>query len=126
MPRRSRGQTRHLGVNDANRPLRHALLQFVLRSLAAVIVVALATFAVARSMSEKVAIEDARAHGDAVARIIAAPMVNAGVRAHDPAATAAFANLMLHRVLGKQIVHMKLWDINGTVIWSDETALVGQ
>lgn len=98
----------------------------MLRSLTAVVIVGLATFLEARSMSERTAIQDARIHGDAIARIIAAPMVDASVRAHDPAATKAFNDLMLERVLGPSIVHMKLWDVNGTVIWSDEKSLVGQ
>jgi len=126
MPRPRKGRSRPLGVGDRNRPVRRALVQFGLRGLAAVVVVGLATLFVARGMSERTAVEDARAHGDAVARIVAAPMVNAAVRAHDPAATQAFEQLMLDRVLGRAIVHMKLWDVNGTVIWSDEKGLVGQ
>ncbi|RNM12673.1 sensor histidine kinase [Nocardioides pocheonensis] len=102
------------------------MVQFVLRSVAALLIVALATFFEARSMSERTAIQDARIHGDAIARIIAAPMVNAAVRAHDPEATKAFDNLMRERVLGSSIVHAKLWTVGGTVIWSDEAALVGR
>ena len=125
MPRRSGRRPSQLGVNEPQRLVRHALAEFVLRGLTAVIVVALATFLVARHMSERTAIEEARAHGDAVARIAAAPMVNAALRAHDPAATAAFDDLMRRR-LGKSLVHMKLWDVDGTVIWSDEKPLIGR
>lgn len=125
MPRRSRDRARQFGVIEARRPVRHALLQFVMRGLAAFVIVGLATFLEARSLSERTALDEARAHGDAIARIAAAPMVNTAVRAHDPAATAAFEATMLRR-LGTALVHMKLWDVDGTVIWSDEKPLVGQ
>ncbi|GAA4093656.1 hypothetical protein GCM10023066_33340 [Nocardioides kongjuensis] len=97
-----------------------------MRAMLSVLVVSVATLYVAQTMSEKMAIRDARARGEAFARGVAAPLVTQGVRDGDPAATEVFARVMANRIEAGSIVHMKLWSTDGTVIWSDETALIGR
>jgi signal transduction histidine kinase len=46
--------------------------------------------------------------------------------AGEPTAYAAFEKVVRDRVLGDQVVHVKLWSTGGTVLYSDEAALVGQ
>ena len=108
------------------RPIRNALIQFVVRSVLAAVLVGVATLLVARSMSERVAIDEARTRGDAFARAVAAPMVTAAVRNGSAPETAAFASVMEGRLRQGSIVHMKLWGVDGTVLWSDEAALIGR
>ncbi|WP_157538389.1 MULTISPECIES: sensor histidine kinase [unclassified Nocardioides] len=105
---------------------RRALVEFVVCVLLSTVVVSLATLAVAERMSEKIAISEARTRGEAFTNGVAAPLVNTEVRAGDPAATAIFSDVMRNRLDAGSIVHMKLWGTDGTVLWSDETALIGR
>ncbi len=105
---------------------RRALVEFLVRAVLSVLVVSVATLYVAQTMSERIAIRDARARGEAFARGVAAPLVDDDVRQGEPAATAVFSRVMANRIDAGSIVHMKLWSTDGTVIWSDEKELVGR
>jgi signal transduction histidine kinase len=105
---------------------RYAVLQFCLGVLVAMVVVGVASLLVAQTMSEKIAIRAAEARGEAFTRGVAAPLVNAGVRNGEPGATAIFSTVMNNRINAGSIVHMKLWAVDGTVLWSDEDGLVGK
>lgn len=120
MARRDRGPAPVGGLG------RRALVEFVVCALLSAAVVSVATLLVAQAMSEKIAVRDARARGEAFTNGVAAPLVNAQVREGDPQATAVFAHVMQNRLYAGSIVHMKLWGTDGTVLWSDETALIGR
>ncbi|MBO9522816.1 MAG: hypothetical protein J7518_14885 [Nocardioidaceae bacterium] len=113
-------------TTETRDPARRAFFQFLLRCTTAVVLVAIATFLVSRSVSERLAIDDARARGDAFTRGVVAPLVNADIREMKPGAAAEFDRIMLSRLKTGAIVHMKLWDVDGTVLWSDERGLIGQ
>ncbi|NYI46599.1 signal transduction histidine kinase [Nocardioides aromaticivorans] len=104
---------------------RRALVEFVLCALLSATAVSVATLLVAQTMSERIAIRDAQARGEAFTNGVAAPLVTMGVRDGDPEAIADFDRVMQNRLTAGAIVHMKLWATDGTVLWSDETGLIG-
>ncbi|GAB4006111.1 sensor histidine kinase [Nocardioides ultimimeridianus] len=119
--------SRRDGVSAVSSGLgRRALLEFALGVLVAIIVASVASVVVAQKMSEKIAIRAAAGRGEAFARGVAAPLVNEGVRNGDLQATELFSMVMNNRLDAGSIVHMKLWSVDGTVLWADEAGLIGK
>jgi two-component system, NarL family, sensor kinase len=112
---------------DASRVLvRRPLLQFVARTLVATVLVAAATVAVAQQIAREESLDGARVRGESFAVGVAAPLVTPGVRRGERRAVARFETVMRSRLRTGSIAHMKLWDVDGTVLWSDESGLVGR
>ena len=106
--------------------LRYALKRYVVSSLIVLIVVGVGTVLVARALAADIALREASVRGAAFAHSVVAPLVNAQVRAGPNAQTETLANLMHTRIRDGSIVHMKLWSRAGSVIWSDESDLIGR
>ncbi|HJQ07576.1 MAG TPA: histidine kinase [Nocardioides sp.] len=94
--------------------------------LVAIVVASVASLLVAQQMSEKIALRTAEARGEAFARGVAAPLVNEAVRNGEPDATELFSTVMNNRINAGSIMHMKVWGIDGTVLWADEQGLIGK
>ena len=81
------------------------------------------------AISARVAADDARHDAEnatrAVARIIC-PQVDTALRAHKPQSIATMHDLISRRVLDDSIVRVKIWDGDGTVLYSDAADLIGQ
>ena len=105
---------------EPDRVARRAIVQFVARSLIALILVGVATFFVASRIAELEAVHDARVRGEGFASGVAAPLVNHALRAGDPKAVARFDRVMRNRLEVGTIAHIKVWTREGTLIWSDE------
>src|SRR5881397_3903506 len=88
--------------------VRNAVYRYAAGSLVVLLAVGLASFVVARDLAKDTALKEARVRGAAFARGVGAPLVNHGVR------------------IGGSIVHIKLWDSTGRVLWSDEAGLPGR
>jgi signal transduction histidine kinase len=56
---------------------------------------------------------------------VAAPLVTEAYRQGDPRARRRLESAMRERIRDGSIVHIKLWDPDGTVLWSDESNLIG-
>ncbi|NUR09363.1 MAG: hypothetical protein HOQ22_08405 [Nocardioidaceae bacterium] len=113
------------GARDPHGMVRRALLQFVARAMIATAVVAAATVLVAQRIAADEALEGARVRGETFAKGVAAPLVNDEVMTGDPRAIARFETVMRHRLQLGSISHMKLWSVDGRVLWSDEETLIG-
>ena len=111
---------------DPDRLARGAILQFVGRCAVALLIVGIATFGVASRLSNQQALHDAKVRGEVFAKSAAAPLVTQGLREGRPAATQLFAATMQSRIDQGSISHIKVWDPNGTVIWADQTDLIGR
>ncbi len=86
----------------------------------------MATLVIANRIARHEALRDARSHGYAIGNLVAAPLVNAGVRAHAADAAKELTDVMHNRMRDGSVTHVKLWDKSGMVIWSDEQKLVGR
>jgi signal transduction histidine kinase len=121
------GVLRRRGVHTAERSVvGGALLNFALLSLVAVIIVTLATFLVAERVARSIALDSARNQAAGVATRLAAPLVDEEVRSGAPAAADQLTTVMTNRLRDGSIRHVKLWDEDGRVIWSDQPELIGR
>src|SRR3954468_8748282 len=102
---------------------RRALLRFLAGTLIALVLVAVATFVVARQVAQDVALRHARMRGATFARVVGGPLVTPGVTAGRPQDLAAFTAVMRNRLRDRSMVHIKVWSPQGRVIWADEHGL---
>jgi two-component system, NarL family, sensor kinase len=111
---------------ESDRVTRRAVVQFVVRSLLALLIVGLGTFFLASRTASREALHEAETRGEGFADGVAAPLVNNALRAGRPAAVHRFDRVMRNRLKVGTITHIKVWDTDGRVIWSDQRELVGQ
>jgi two-component system, NarL family, sensor kinase len=111
---------------ESDRITRRAVVQFVLRSALALVLVGLATFVLASRVASREALHDAEARGEGFAVGVAAPLVGHGLREGRPIAVHRFDRVMRNRLEVGTITHIKVWDTQGHVIWADQPELVGK
>src|SRR3954452_9555716 len=98
--------------------VRTALTRFVAGSLLALVLVGLITMFVARNVAESAALRDARTRGGTFGRAAATSLVNDAVRSGDKQQLGRLDYVMRNRLLDGTILHIKMWDRTGMVIWS--------
>ncbi len=72
------------------------------------------------------AIADLRARSTLLERAVVRPEMPVGLASSDPAAVAAFDQVVHRQVLGGWLVRVKVWNEAGTIVYSDEPRLIGQ
>jgi two-component system NarL family sensor kinase len=105
---------------------RVALFQFFLSSVALLIVVGTIGAIVLRQVATGEALHDARSVTVAFGRGVLSNQVTPEVLHGDPAAIAALDRAVRERVLGNQIVRIKVWTPEGRIVYSDATELIGR
>jgi two-component system, NarL family, sensor kinase len=102
------------------------VLRYVAMTAVALVAVALVTAIVARRIGTSTAVDDA----DRATRLIAGsavePALLDGIVDLDPAATARLDEVVRRQVIGGTLVRVKLWRADGTIVYSDESRLIGQ
>lgn len=106
--------------------VRAALLRFAGLTAVAVLVLTAVTAVLAEHIARDRAFDDAREQARGVADRIAAPLVDADLRAGDQLALAQLDRVMTNRMQDGSLVHAKVWNGSERVLWSDEDELVGQ
>lgn len=106
--------------------MREAMTRFGIWTLAAFLIVTVATVLVARALAADLALREASLRGRTFALNVAAPFVTAAVRTQDPVASSGLVTVVQSRLRDGSLDHVKLWSLDGTVIWSDETDLIGK
>src|SRR4051794_25498922 len=106
--------------------VRSAVYRYAAGSVVVLLAVGLASFVVARDLAKDTALKEARVRGAAFARGVGAPLVNHGVRIGDRNQMSRLNEVMRNRLVDGSIVHIKLWNKTGRVLWSDEPGLPGQ
>ena len=114
------------GARDTSSVTRTALRRFVALSVVTLLVLAVGAVLVGQRIAEGWALDDARLRGATVAQAVAGPLVDEQVRAGDAAAIARLDGILHKAMIEGSIKHVKLWTQQGVVIWSDETAVIGQ
>jgi signal transduction histidine kinase len=99
----------------------------LLAAVAAVLLVvgALGSFA-AQRLAEREAVNDAAGTADVLAEAVITPALSDALLEGDAAALAALDTVVRDGVLGEQVVRVKLWAPDGTVVYADEPQLVGR
>src|SRR3954467_9200828 len=106
--------------------VRSAVYRYVAGSVVVLLAVGLSSFVVARDLAKDTALKEARVRGAAFARGVGAPLVNHAVRTGDRTQMSRLNDVLRNRLVDGSIVHIKLWDSAGRVLWSDEPGLPGR
>jgi len=105
--------------------LTNPVAQFLAAGFVTLVVVVLATSALSRSAADEEAIADARSLTRVLARSVAQPAIPPGLTEGDAAAIDRMDRTALDRLLVDDVLRIKLWDADGTVLYSDRTELIG-
>jgi signal transduction histidine kinase len=103
-----------------------AVARFMLGSLAAIAVIVIGGFFALRGVAISEAEHDTRDRVRAEGRLVEAAALKDGIVRGDKAAIRQLDDLVLGRILGGSIVRVKLWAKDGTILYSDEPALIGK
>ena len=99
--------------------------QSVVAGLLAACLIGVGTFLVLSRSAEDQAISHAAdiTHVEGIG--IVQPVLSDALLSRDPAALAALDNLVRTRILSADLVRVKIWTADGTVVYSDEPRLIG-
>ncbi|QSR30646.1 hypothetical protein CFI00_09085 [Nocardioides sp. S5] len=105
--------------------LKSPVVQFLATGLVTLVVVIIATSALSRSAADEEAVADARTLTWVLGTSVAQPAIPEGLVAGDAAAIDRFDRTALDRLLVGDVLRVKIWDADGTVLYSDRTELIG-
>ena len=103
-----------------------SFVRFAIGNILALIAVSAGATIVSSHIAHDEAVRDARSRGAGIARVVASPLLTSRTRAGDPIALAAMAHALQIRIADGPVAHIKLWDGDGRVIWSDQSEIVGK
>ena len=105
--------------------LRNPLAQFLVAGFLTLAVVLLATGRLSGRAASREAIDDAIATTEVLARSVAEPAVPAGLVDGDAGAVDRLDRTVLRRLLVADVARIKIWAEDGTIVYSDQTRLIG-
>ncbi|KRE95043.1 hypothetical protein ASG76_04940 [Nocardioides sp. Soil774] len=105
--------------------LTNPVAQFLATGFVTLVVVLVATGALSRSAADEEAIADARSLTRVLGTSVAEPALPRGLVRGDAAAIDRFDRSALDRLLVDDVLRIKVWDADGTIIYSDRTELIG-
>ena len=94
-------------------------------ALVLIVVAGLATFAASR-LAEREAVNDAAAAADLIAQAVITPLLTDELLDGAEGASSALDKVVRDVVLGDDIVRVKIWAPDGTIVYADEGHLVGR
>ncbi|GGB79705.1 hypothetical protein N798_01320 [Knoellia flava TL1] len=94
-------------------------------ALVLVVVAALATFAAGR-LAEREAVNDAAAAADLIAQAVITPLLTDDLLDGVDGSSAALDEVVRDVVIGDEIVRVKIWSPDGTIVYADEAHLIGR
>jgi two-component system, NarL family, sensor kinase len=77
-------------------------------------------------IAEREAMNEASQLNDQLARTVIMPALKDSLLTGDPQSFADFDKTVRERVLGDRFVRVKVWNVNGDIVYSDAAALVGR
>ena len=108
------------------RLLRNPVLQFLVASLLLFGVIWWGTGRLSQRAARDEAVADARITTDLLAHSVAEPAIPKGLVDGDPGAIDRFDRAVLSRLLVGDVRRIKIWRPDGTIVYSDETQLIGK
>ncbi len=102
-----------------------AVAQFALTGLVVLALFVIGSVLVFRNLGRSEALRDARQFAVLTGQGIVEPSLDDGVLRSDPRSLAALDRIVQERVLGERIVRVKIWDVDGSIVYSDEPRLIG-
>jgi two-component system, NarL family, sensor kinase len=113
-------------VTAMRRPWASPLVQFVIASLLLFGITWWATGIFSGRAARSEAIADARITTEVLAHSVAEPAMPKGLVDGDPGAIDRFDREVLDRLIVGDVRRIKIWRTDGTIVYSDETQLIGQ
>jgi two-component system NarL family sensor kinase len=113
-------------ATEAAPTLTAPIARFTLASLVAVAVVVVGGFFALRQVAIDEAERDTRDRVRAEARLVEAAGLRDGILRGDAGAIRRLDDLVLGQVVRGSVVRVKLWSKEGTILYSDEPALIGK
>lgn len=113
-------------VDESPLRSRRVYLQVLALTLLVLVVVGFLGSAAARRVAEREAVNDAAQRAGILADAVVEPALLDGIVTQDPEAVARLDAAVRDHMLGSSIVRVKFWLPDGTIVYSDETRLVGQ
>jgi two-component system, NarL family, sensor kinase len=113
-------------ITDVKRPdsLVRPLLAFALLGLLVLVVVAISGIVVIRRLATEQALNEARQLTDVSARIVERRVTD-GLVTGDALARGSVARVVGDAVLHDPVVRVKIWSRDGTIVYSDDSRLIG-
>jgi signal transduction histidine kinase len=108
------------------RLLRNPMVQFLVASFVLFGATWWATGMLSQRAGRREAVADARVTTELLAKSVAEPAIPNGLLRSDPGAIDRFDRHVLSRLLVGDVVRIKIWRADGTVVYSDETQLIGK
>jgi signal transduction histidine kinase len=105
---------------------RRVVVQLVAGILVVLAAVTIGGSLAARRLAEREAVNDAAQIADVLAETVIQPELTDALLAGSPAARRQFDQLVHDRVLGQNVVRVKIWSSQGKVLYSDQPELVGR
>lgn len=106
-------------------PVARAVLTFVLLGLVMLALVGVAGTLVLRRLATDQAISQARDFTEFASRVVQRRLTDELI-AGDAEASAAIASVVFDAVLHDPVVRVKIWTADGTIVYSDESRLIGE
>ncbi len=108
------------------RVLRNPVAQFLAAGLVIVVAVALGSDQLSRRAAEHEAIADATAMTEVLAHAVAEPAIPLGLDDGGTRSADRFGDAIGDKLGLEDIQRIKIWNADGTIVWSDEPRLIGQ
>jgi signal transduction histidine kinase len=106
--------------------LARAIRRFAWAVLLAVVVLGLGSVMLSRQIAREEALRDAQVSASGIARGLVSPQLDAGFRSGRAEGREPLSTVLERRMRDGSIVHLRIWDASGRVLWSDEKELVGR
>lgn len=104
----------------------YAMAVFALSGLATLVLVGSGGVLLARRTANDEAVRDALVLTEVVGRAVIEPVVEDGLLNGDPTSIERLDAVVRSRVIGQQVVRVKVWSLEGVVLYSDEPRVIGR
>ena len=120
------GKPAEESLDEAPLGTRRVLIRLVAGIVLVLVVVTIGGSLAARRLAEREAVNDSADIADVLAETVVQPALTDGLLAGDEAAQQRFDALIRDRVLGDDVVRVKIWGPDGKVLYADQAGLVGR
>lgn len=103
-----------------------AVAQFALTGLVVLVVFLIGSVLVFRDLGRSEGLRDARQFAVLTGQGIVEPALRNGVLRSEPSSLDALDRIVQERVLGDRVVRVKIWDVDGRIVYSDEPRLISE
>ena len=106
--------------------VRKEVLAFAIPGFLLLGLLAAISFWVARDVAQEESVRDAVVAAQQAEQWVVAPEVTEALWRGDPASIAALDEVVRNRLLADPLVTVRLWDADGTIVYSDKPQLIGE